>query len=69
MGSPKKGVGNELHDMMERLDAVCRESEFIRHRIDRMMKRAPVWPERRHSRPGGDAPVTPINGFDGDEAA
>ena len=66
-GSKPRDAG-DLRDAIQRLDALCRESERVRRYAEQAMKRRQSWPERR-SRPWEDSPVAPGDAFNGDDAA
>ena len=37
----------EIQDLIDRVDEVCRASEFARAQAERALRRPPVWPDRR----------------------
>ena len=67
-GSKSRDAG-DLRDAIQRLDALCRESERVRRYAEQAMKRRQSWPERRWSRSWDDSPVAPGDSFNGDDAA
>jgi hypothetical protein len=38
----------EIRSLIEKVDQVCRESEYLRAHAERVMKRPMVFPDRRH---------------------
>jgi hypothetical protein len=47
MGERKPPSWEEIRELIQRVDEMCRESETVRNRADSAMKRRPIWPERR----------------------
>jgi hypothetical protein len=47
MAERKPPSWEDIKELIERVDEVCRESERTRNYADRAMKRTAIWPERR----------------------
>jgi hypothetical protein len=50
MEDRKPPTWDEIRGLIDRVDAVCRESEQVRAHAERIMRRPKVWPDRRKSR-------------------
>lgn len=45
----KPPTWEEIRELIQRVDQVCRESEYLRAQAERARNRPIVWPDRRHS--------------------
>ena len=50
-GELKPPSWDEIKNLIDRVDQVCRESEAVRMHAERSMRRRDFWPDRRQSPP------------------
>ena len=48
MADPKTPTWDDIRGLIDRVDEVCRESEYLRASAERGLRRPHVWPDRRH---------------------
>jgi hypothetical protein len=57
MEDRKAPTWEEIRGLIDRVDEVCRESEYLRAHAERVLRRPTIWPDRRrepqkHTQPG-----------------
>jgi hypothetical protein len=63
MAERKSPSSDEIKGIIEKVDAICRESERTRDRADHSMRQRPFWPERRKTpRWSAEVPTSPDKG-------